>query len=124
MRGEECSSLQDAYYKFSLTLSRFPLFAFLLYSANKDLFALREVPPNLEIGLKTLVTRILFEDKTAVGVEAVRANRIFRIKARSDDLGGKYIDLSLIDSSQRKSRLFNWLLRSTAMVKLLKRANF
>ncbi len=43
---------------------------------------LREVPPNLEIGLKTLVTRILFEDKTAVGVEAVRANRTFRIRAR------------------------------------------
>jgi hypothetical protein len=89
-----------------------------------ELFALREVPSNLEIGLKTLVTRILFEDKTAVGVEAVRANRIFRIRARSDDFGGKLIDLSLIVSSHRKSRLFNRLLRSTAMMKRSKRANF
>ncbi len=72
------------------------------------------MPPYLEIGLKTLVTRILFQDKTAVGVEAVRANRIFKIKARSDDFGGKFIDLSLIVSSHRKSKLFNRFLMSMA----------
>jgi hypothetical protein len=83
MRSADPSN-QEVYYELSLTSSRFPLFAFVLYeySANKELFALREVPPNLEIGLKTHVTRILFEDKTAVGVQAVRANRIFKIRAR------------------------------------------
>jgi hypothetical protein len=42
----------------------------------------RQIPPSLEIALRTQVTRVLFKKKTAIGVEARRGHQTFKIKAR------------------------------------------